>query len=231
MILLLSDALSVGLLAELREQITNDSAELHEQITNDSAAERALSHQQRSSVVQALTSHPLFSLGAQPARLSAPRLVMYAAESAASTAPARMPEALREQGQWSGGGEFRGERVRQDLSVTILLSEPSSYAGGELCIDTGCGEEAYKPAAGTAIVAPASARWRVAPVLRGSRWALELGAQSLVREEGQREILYDVGCSLELLDVLGDALGAKRTREIESLRCVHRSLLRLWAEP
>src|SRR5215217_1669685 len=61
------------------------------------------------------------------------------------------------------------DHMRADISVTIFLSEPESYDGGELVMETTGGEAAYKLAAGSAIAYPTTALHRVEPVTRGRR--------------------------------------------------------------
>jgi len=82
--------------------------------------------------------------------------------------------------------------MRTDISVTVFLSDPDTYQGGELVIETSGGEEAYKLAAGSAILYPATTLHRVEPVREGERRAAITWVQSLVRDPGQREILFDL---------------------------------------
>jgi len=119
-----------------------------------------------------------------------------------------------------------GSGIRADIGVIVFLSSPDSYDGGELVLDSGYGGESIKERAGTCVVYPASACQAVGRVLRGTRWTVELWAQSLVRDPGQREILYDIGYSLHLIELFGHA----REQDTEQLQKCHRNLLRLWAE-
>ncbi|WP_437738250.1 hypothetical protein [Sorangium sp. So ce1335] len=120
--------------------------------------------------------------------------------------------------------------IRADVGATVFLSDPSSYEGGDLVIDTGYGEELYKGRAGAVVVRPASARHRIARVTRGVRWTAELWAQSLVRNPAQREILHDIGCSLRSMELLGMD-GSDGGAAVDRLRACHRNLLRLWSDP
>ncbi len=56
-----------------------------------------------------------------------------------------------------------GLALRSDVSVTVFLSDPGTYGGGELIIETPSGEDAAKPAAGDAILYPSTTLHRVAP--------------------------------------------------------------------
>jgi len=86
----------------------------------------------------------------------------------------------------AGGG------VRSDLSVTLFLSPPDTYDGGDLVIEMALGEQQIKLDAGEAIVYPASSVHRVAPVTRGVRFAAVTWVQSAIRDESVRTILHDL---------------------------------------
>lgn len=84
------------------------------------------------------------------------------------------------------------QEVRVDMSITVFLSEPSDYDGGELVIDFPTGERAIKLAAGSAVIYPTSALHRVAEVTRGTRFAAVTWIRSLVRDAAKREMLLDL---------------------------------------
>jgi PKHD-type hydroxylase len=86
-----------------------------------------------------------------------------------------------------------GDPVRSDLAVTIFLTQPDTYDGGELVIELPFGEQEIKLQAGEAVVYPATALHRVAPVTRGVRQVAVTWIQSAVRDERLRAILYDLG--------------------------------------
>jgi PKHD-type hydroxylase len=83
-------------------------------------------------------------------------------------------------------------RVRSDLAMTLFLSPPSTYDGGELVIEHRRSREAIKLDAGEAIVYSASSIHHVAPVTRGVRLAAITWIQSLIHDESIRSILYDL---------------------------------------
>ncbi len=85
-----------------------------------------------------------------------------------------------------------GLALRSDVSVTVFLSDPGTYGGGELIIETPSGEDAAKPAAGDAILYPSTTLHRVAPVTSGERLAAVTWIESRVRDAGRREILFDL---------------------------------------
>jgi len=90
-------------------------------------------------------------------------------------------------------------QLRADLSATIFLSEPDSYDGGDLCIETDMGKEEIKLTAGEAILYPAGMMHWVAPVTRGVRLAAVVWIQSLVRDHTMRRVLHDLKLVMERL--------------------------------
>lgn len=115
--------------------------------------------------------------------------------------------------------------IRTDLSMTLFLSPPSSYEGGELVFETTQGEEAFKLEAGSMIVYPTTTLHRVEPIRKGVRLAAVSWVQSIIRDSHQREILFD-------LETARTSLFKKsgKTPEIELLSKTLSNLLRLWAE-
>jgi PKHD-type hydroxylase len=90
-------------------------------------------------------------------------------------------------------------QLRADLSVTVFLSEPDSYDGGELCIEADTGVQEVKLAAGEGVVYPSGMPHWVAPVTRGARLAAVVWVQSLVRDHTMRRVLHDLKAVLERL--------------------------------
>ena len=82
--------------------------------------------------------------------------------------------------------------IRTDLSVTLFLSRPDTYDGGELVIQLPLGNQEIKLDAGEAIVYPSNSVHHVAPVTRGARLAAVTWVQSRVRDQEVRSILYDL---------------------------------------
>lgn len=118
-----------------------------------------------------------------------------------------------------------GVKIRTDVSMTLFLSDPDSYDGGELIIQDTYGEQKVKFAAGDMVVYPATSLHRVTPVTRGRRLAAFFWLQSLVRSDEQRRMLYD-------LDMAIQALTMKDAAEPELVRLtgVYHNLLRQWSE-
>jgi PKHD-type hydroxylase len=116
-------------------------------------------------------------------------------------------------------------RVRTDLSATLFLTAPEDYDGGELVIEDTYGEQQMKLAAGDMVLYPATSRHRVNPITRGSRWASFFWIQSMVRDDGQRALLFD----------LDNAIQSLRKKDGESpeavqLTGIYHNLIRRWAE-
>lgn len=117
-------------------------------------------------------------------------------------------------------------RFRTDLSCTLFLTDPADYDGGELIVEDAYGEHAVKLPAGDMILYPASSLHRVAPITRGSRWSSFFWAQSMVRSDEQRTLLYDLDNTIQRLSVKigqGDP-------EVVTLTGIYNNLLRMWAD-
>jgi len=115
--------------------------------------------------------------------------------------------------------------MRTDLSVTVFLSDPEDYDGGELVIESAAGEQDVKLAAGDAVVYPTTFLHRVAPVTKGERLAAVTWVRSLVRDAAKREMLFDLETARHsLFERLG------KTPELDLLAKTQSNLLRRWAE-
>ena len=115
-------------------------------------------------------------------------------------------------------------RVRTDLSATVFLSEPEEYEGGELVIEDTYGAHSVKLGAGDMILYPSSSLHRVNPVTHGARVASFFWVQSLVRDDAQRSLLFDMDLGIRAL-----ARNAPGDPAILSLTGVYHNLLRMWA--
>lgn len=116
--------------------------------------------------------------------------------------------------------------MRSDVSMTLFLSDPATYDGGELVIESTQGEAVFKLPAGSAIVYPSSTLHRVEEVTRGERLAAVTWIQSLVRDAGQREILFDLDTARQ---ALFEASG--KTPIFDLISKSHANLFRQWMEP
>lgn len=119
-----------------------------------------------------------------------------------------------------------GQRLRTDVSTTVFLSAPEEYDGGELVIHDTYGEQAVKLPAGHAVVYPATSLHSVTPVTRGARWASFFWAQSMVRDDWQRHMLYDLDRSImRIRGMLPDDDPA-----VTGITAHYHNLVRHWAE-
>jgi len=115
--------------------------------------------------------------------------------------------------------------MRIDLALTLFLSDPADYDGGELVADFSTGVRTIKLPAGSAVLYPATTLHRVTEVTRGQRLAAVTWVRSLIRDAGEREILYDLKTAHQQLS---KQLG--KTAEVDLLSKCHTNLLRRWIE-
>jgi len=118
-----------------------------------------------------------------------------------------------------------GRKVRTDLSATLFLADPASYEGGELVVQGASGVSRVKLPAGDMVLYPASTVHRVTPVTRGARLACFFWVQSLVRDAGDRQLLYELDGAIQRLGQ-ADADEAARV----TLVGVYHNLLRKWSD-
>ncbi len=82
--------------------------------------------------------------------------------------------------------------VRSDIAITIFLSDPRSYDGGELTVFTNGISSQFKLEAGAAIAYSANTLHHVTAVTRGVRDAAIIWVQSQIRDPAKRELLWDM---------------------------------------
>jgi PKHD-type hydroxylase len=82
--------------------------------------------------------------------------------------------------------------IRTDLAMTIFLSDPASYEGGELMILTSGGQMAVKPAKGDAILYPCQFLHCVNEIKSGERIAAVTWIQSNIQSPEQRQLLFEL---------------------------------------
>ena len=116
-------------------------------------------------------------------------------------------------------------RVRTDLSATLFFSNPDEYDGGELVVEDTYGVHAVKLPAGHLILYPASSVHHVRPVTRGVRLASFFWIQSMVREDGERALLFDLDVAIQRL--MEDV---PEHRSVVELTSLYHNLLRRWAD-
>jgi PKHD-type hydroxylase len=115
--------------------------------------------------------------------------------------------------------------VRTDLSFTLFLADPASYAGGALVIDDTFGEREVRLPAGELFLYPSTTLHRVAPVTAGVRLAAVGWVRSFVRDPARREILFDLETALRAVHERDG-----KSPVFDSLARTRSNLLRMWAE-
>ncbi|AIY42233.1 Iron-uptake factor PiuC [Collimonas arenae] len=118
-----------------------------------------------------------------------------------------------------------GRKLRTDISATLFLSDSASYDGGELQVEDSYGMHSVKLEAGDMVIYPATSLHQVTPVTRGTRVACFFWAQSLVRDDGQRSILFDMDNAIQKLN----QTNADETARRSLIGCYH-NLMRQWSE-
>lgn len=118
-----------------------------------------------------------------------------------------------------------GSRIRTDLSMTLFLSAPQEYDGGELVVEGGDGARSVKLGANQAIVYPSGQLHRANPVTRGTRLAAVTTIQSFIRDDSRRALLVDVMTLARAVQDLAPQSDASRLANK-----IHANLLRQWAE-
>ena len=116
--------------------------------------------------------------------------------------------------------------MRTDVSFTLFLSDPDSYDGGALVIESPAGEDDVKLPAGSLVAYPSTTLHRVAPVTRGARLAAVGWVRSFVRDPGASASFSST--STRARQRLFEREG--KTAEFDLLSKTSANLLRMWAE-
>jgi PKHD-type hydroxylase len=166
-------------------------------------------------ILTALQRHPLFVSAALPLKVFPPLFNRY--EDGGSFGN-HVDNAIR---QVSG----TGHRIRTDLSATLFLAGPETYEGGELLVEDTYGVHGIKLPAGHMVLYPSTSLHSVRPVTRGARVAAFFWIQSMIRDDGQRTLLFDLDTAIQRLnhDVPDHPSAVQLTG-------VYHNLLRRWAE-
>lgn len=163
-------------------------------------------------VLRVLGNHPEFVSAALPRKIYPPRFNRYAGGGAyglhVDSAVMRIPGTR--------------DSLRTDLAATLFLAEPGEYEGGELEIETAFGAQTVKLGAGDMVLYPASSLHRVAPVTQGARLAAFFWIESMVGDETDRAMLYDLD---QTIQSLGATLDARDPRLLR-LTGIYHNLLR-----
>ena len=115
--------------------------------------------------------------------------------------------------------------IRTDLSATLFLSAPEEYDGGELVIEDTYGTHSVKLQAGDLVLYPGTSLHKVTPVTRGARIASFFWIQSLLREDAQRRLMFELDVSIRRL-----TQDVPEHPALVQLTGVYHNLLRRWSE-
>jgi PKHD-type hydroxylase len=187
-------------------------AKYNEQLPEDGAETRELGER----VLQALARSPLFFSAALPKQVFPPLFNRY---GPGMTFGNHVDAAIR-------AHPVQPVRIRTDLAATLFLVEPHSYDGGELLVEDTYGVQSVKLPAGDMVLYPATSLHRVAPITRGVRVASFFWIQSMIRDDGQRTLLFDLDMA-----IIRMTEAAPGNPALVSLTGVYHNLLRMWAEP
>jgi PKHD-type hydroxylase len=228
MLLTIPRVLSAGQVCYVREKLAADQAKWVDGLVtaghqgapvkrNLQIAENTpIAHELGDLILAALERNPLFISAALPSQVYPPMFNRY------------------EPGMQFGShvdGAIRllpgtSTKIRTDVSATLFLSDPNEYDGGELLIEDTFGVHSAKLASGDMLLYPATSLHRVAPVTRGARFASFFWIQSLVKEDGQRSLLFDLDTAIQRLN----SSGADDIARTNLTGCYH-NLLRMWGAP
>ena len=184
----------------------------NEQLSPDSATARGLGEK----IIAALTSNLLFISAAVPLEIFPPLFNRYRS------------------GQFFGehvdncirGDRLTRLRIRTDLSVTLFLSEPEEYEGGELIIEDDYGSHSVKLPAGHLVLYPSTSLHRVAPITHGVRVCSFFWVQSMIKDTHARRMTLDMDTVIqELVGRLG-----RNDPQVRRLTNIYHNLIRYWAD-
>lgn len=166
-------------------------------------------------IITALGRNPLFTSAALPRHVFPPLFNRYSGGQSFGT---HVDNAIRRV-------PGTAHRIRTDLSATLFFAGPEEYDGGELCIEDTYGVKSVKLPPGHMILYPATSLHHVRPVTRGARICSFFWIQSMIRDDGQRSLLFD-------LDLAIQRLSADHPNHPSAVQLtgVYHNLLRQWAE-
>jgi len=225
MLLTIPDVLTRDQVAEAREHLAgagwvdgrvtagyqSSRVKDNRQLPEDHPVARALGE----TILAALQRNPLFISAALPLRIFPPLFNQY---EGGPSFGSHVYNAIRQ----VTGTSFR---IRTDLSATLFLSRPDEYDGGELAVEDTYGVHMVKLPAGHMVLYPSTSLHHVRPVTRGARIASFFWIQSLVRDDAERTLLFDLDTAIQRLSAeVPDHSAAVQ------LTGVYHNLVRRWAE-
>jgi len=183
----------------------------NEQAAMNSVAGRALQDE----ISGILADSPVVRAAAQPRRVSP---LVISRTGVGGHYGAHVDNALMGRG---------AKRLRTDLSFTLFLTPPGEYEGGELVVHTAGMTQELKGEAGHMVLYPSGSIHEVKPVTRGTRIVCIGWIESLVADQGRREMLFDLE---NLRAALREQLPSQ-SAELLTLDKTIANLLRMWTHP
>jgi PKHD-type hydroxylase len=225
MLLTIPDLLTPAQVAEARERLAkaawtdgrvtagHQSSRVKDnlQLPEDHPDARALGEM----ILVALQRNPLFISAALPLRIFPPLFNQY---EGGQSFGSHVDNAIRQ----ITGTSFR---IRTDLSATLFLSQPDEYDGGELAVEDTYGVHRVKLPAGHMVLYPSTSLHHVRPVTRGARIASFFWIQSIVRDDAERTLLFDLDTAIQRLSA--DAPDHPAALQLTG---VYHNLVRRWAQ-
>jgi PKHD-type hydroxylase len=166
-------------------------------------------------IVRALQQNPLFITAALPLHVFPPLFNRY---SGGQSFGNHVDNAIRTV-------PGTPHRIRTDLSATLFFSQPEEYDGGELMIEDTYGVHSVKLAAGSMVLYPSTSLHHVRPVTRGARVSSFFWLQSMVRDDGERTLLFDLDAAIRSVNQ-----SVPGHQSAVALTGVYHNLLRKWAQ-
>ena len=226
MMLHIPEVLTKQQVTELRQQLDTSQAWIHGQHSAGIQAQKikqnlqidvnSIIYQSLSpKILHAIQQHPLVKSAALPKHILAPLFNCYQHDGSYGN---HVDSAV----QYSTA---TGQAIRTDVSITLFLSEPEEYEGGELVVEDHYGSHDVKLDAGDAILYPATSLHRVEAVTAGKRVAAFTWLQSMVKDDWQRSMLFNLDMTImKLRQQVGDS------EEIIHLTSHYHNLLRQWGD-
>ena len=184
----------------------------NDQLPPDGETSRALGRR----VISALSANTLFISAAVPLHIFPPLFNRYVPGKFFGE---HVDNCIR-------GDHLTGLRIRTDLSITLFLSEPEEYDGGELVVEDYYGSHRVKLPAGHAVLYPATSLHMVTPVTRGARVSSFFWIQSMIKDAHARRMTFDMDNTIQELVV---RLG-RNDPQVRQLTNIYHNLVRHWAE-
>ena len=186
-------------------------AKYNEQVPEESPVAREVGE----AIVAALGKSPLFFSAALPRQVYPPLFNRYRGDMKFDS---HVDGAIRVHPP-------TGRRIRTDISATLFLTAPGDYDGGELLVEDTYGTHSVKLPAGDMVLYPATSLHRVTPITRGTRVSSFFWIESMVRDDAQRALLFDMDMAIVRL-----SRDAPNHAGLVSLTGCYHNLLRMWGE-